>query len=357
VTSAAGVPVVYAGRRQIDLPVHRDIVVLDEWEALPRDLGEALEQATQLIILDPLSFPFESLAPRLWDVPMAVAVPPGIGSGELHALLGGPALSRLGFHDLVIGAGARWGELARTYHLPQANGLPFASTEASAAVLYLAEQAAIHQEVQAQLEARSARRRYAWALRTRAGKSAWSLEAGAVAEEFKRVATTVPRSASGSAVVLGCGSGEWLMVAKRAGFRVIGFDLNHAAVQRARFNYPEVRVHHPGLRPTGFGLHEAADVALVAGVLGTLNEEARLRMLSWMWAALRPGGSLVVLDDFVGDPGGGSWIPAAMLTAAMLEVTANHAVLEEARALRLEDDGFHRVGLLTYAKLGAAERL
>jgi SAM-dependent methyltransferase len=289
-------------------------------------------------------------------VPMAVALPTDLDCRELEALLGPPVLSRLGFHDLLIGAGDRLRELARTYHLPQTGHLDSDGTETATAVLQLLDQAALHQEVLAQLQARSVRRRDAWSLRTRAGKSAFNIESGAVALELRRIASALPWGTSGRAVVLGCGSGEWLMVAQRAGFKVTGFDLSQAAVQRAHFNYPEVPVRHPGLQPTAHGLAETADVALIAGVLGSLNQEARLRMLDWMWSALRPGGSLIVLDDCVGDRGG-DWIPADDLTAAILEATANHAVLEDARALRLDGESFHRVGLITYAKLGAAERL
>jgi SAM-dependent methyltransferase len=356
VTTEADRTVVYGGRWPVELPAEHGVALLDDWQVLPGDLERALDAAAQLIVLDPLSFPFESLTPRLWDIPMAIALPTDLDGRELQALLGAPVLSRLGVHDVLIGAGDRFDELARCYHLPQANRLDGDGTEPATAVLQLVDQAALHREVRAQLQARSVRRRDAWALRTRADKSAFNVEAGAVAGELARIASTLPWGTSGRAVVLGCGSGEWLMVGQRAGFKVTGFDLSHAAVQRSRFNYPRVPVRHPGLQPTAQDLAETADAALIAGTLGSLNQEARLRMLAWMWSTLRPGGSLLVLDDCVGDRGG-DWLPVTDLTAAVLEATANHAVLEDARALRLEGETFHRVGLITYAKLGGAERL
>lgn len=348
--------VVYAGRERVELPDDRDLALLGDRDTLPRDLAAALEPAAQLIILDPLSFPFESLAPRLWDVPIALALPAGMSTEDLHALFGSPALSRLGFHDILVGAEDRCAELARAYQLPLSNHLDPAGDGAPAVVRHLADQSALHRQVLAGLQGRRGRRRDAWVLRTRTGKSAFNVEAGAVQSELRRVASALPWGTSGRAVVLGCGSGEWLLVAQRAGFKVTGFDLSQAAVQRARFNYPEVPVRHPGLQPATHNLTETADVVLVAGTFGSLNHDARLRMLGWMWSALRPGGSLLVLDDFVGDRGG-AWLPAVALTDLVLEATANHAVLENARALRLEGESFHRVGLITYAKLGAAERL
>jgi len=356
VTSETGKTIVYTGRWPVDLPAHVDVVALDEWQVLPRDLERALDRAAQLIILDSLSFPFDLLPSRLWDVPMAVALPAGLDHRELDPLLGGPVLSRLGFHDLLIGSQEPCTELARTYHLPRAHHLDPGDGEPAAAVPRLVDQAALHREVHAQLQARSVRRRDAWVLRTRAGKSAFNVESAAVALELKRIAAQLPWGTSGRAVILGCGSGEWLMVALRAGFKVTGFDLSHAAVERSHFNYPEVPVRHPGTQPAAHGSAETADVALVNGALGPLNQEARWRMLEWLWSMLRPGGCLVVLDDCVGERGG-DWIPAADLTAAVVEVTANHAVLQEARALRLDGESYHRVGLITYAKLGAAERL
>lgn len=354
--SEADLTVVYAGRRPIELPAGPEVVLLDDWQALPRDLERALDRAARLIILDPLSFPFESLAPRLWDVPMAVALPDDPGFPELDSLLGAPLLSRLGFHDLLVGSPERCGAFARAYHLPRANCLEGVSADPAALIPTMAGQAILHREVLAQLQARAARRRDAWVLHTRAGKSAFNVESAAVALELKRVAAGLPWGTSGRAVVLGCGSGEWIMVALRAGLRVTGFDLSHSAVRRAHFNYPEVPVRHPGLEPATHGAAESADVALVAGALGPLNPEARGRMLEWMWSMLRPGGCLVILDDCVGERGG-AWIPVEDLTATIVEMTANHAVLQEARALRLDGESFHRVGLITYAKLGPAERL
>lgn len=354
--SEADLTVVYGGRRPVELPAGPGVVLLDEWQALPRDLVTALDRAARLIILDPLSFPFESLAPPLWDVPMAVALPGNLALPELDSLLGAPLLSRLGFHDLLIGSPEQCTGLSHAYHLPRGNCLNWGSVDPATAIPILADQAALHREVLAQLQARAVRRRDTWVMSTRAGKSAFNIESGAVALELKRVAAGLPWGTSGRAVVLGCGSGEWIMVALRAGFRVTGFDLSQAAVRRAHFNYPEVPVRYPGLQPAAHGSVEVADLVLVAGALGPLNQEARWRLLEWLWSMLRPGGCLVVLDDCVGERGG-AWLPVEDLTAALVEVTANHAMLQEARALRLDGESFHRVGLITYAKLGPAERL
>jgi len=357
VRSDSPVTVVYAGRRPIEPAATDGVVLLDDWGVLPRQLAEVLEGAGQLVILDPLSFPFESLPSRYWDIPMVVELPADLNPGRLTALLGSIAFSRLGFHDVLINAGDRFGELARQYHLPQAMRLDIDGSPGPATLAELIDQAVLHQMTLAQMRGRSARRRDSWGLRTRAGKAEFNVEAGAVTDELGRIRGTLPAGTPGRAFVLGCGFGEWLMVARRAGLDVAGFDLDHVAVARSRFNYPDLPVCHIALPPATPDLIEAADVALIAGVLGSLDGDARLGALTWAWSTLRPGGCLMVLEDCVGERGAAHWLPVADLNAAVVAVTANHAVLENARALRLEGESFHRVGLVTYAKLGAAERL
>jgi len=76
-----------------------------------------------------------------------------------------------------------------------------------------------------------------------------------------------------------------------------------------------------------------------------------------VWRRLKPGGSLLVLDDFVETDGPRSWLPVSQLLATVVEATGRHAVLEEVRALRYEGEGAHHAGLLTFTKLGNPETL
>ena len=96
-------------------------MVLDDREVLPRQLHQALTGAERLVVLDALSFPYESLDDDEWDLPMALALPPGLSFDARRALLGPPVLSRLGCDDLVAdGDAAGWGRwLADEFVLPR----------------------------------------------------------------------------------------------------------------------------------------------------------------------------------------------------------------------------------------------
>src|SRR5918998_716585 len=97
-------PVFYAGRfaeeaSEAGLPA--DHTVLSDWDVLPAQLSSALEPASVLVVLDMLSFPFESLTGDLVDVPLILLPPPGSDADFLAPVFGKAAFSRLGFFDRV----------------------------------------------------------------------------------------------------------------------------------------------------------------------------------------------------------------------------------------------------------------
>jgi hypothetical protein len=69
--NAAGRPVLYAGRfapRIEEAGVPEGCVILGDWDVLPARLA-AVEGASDLVVLDPLSFPFEALTGYLGTCP------------------------------------------------------------------------------------------------------------------------------------------------------------------------------------------------------------------------------------------------------------------------------------------------
>lgn len=92
--------IVYAGRRADD--VARDLHPIDDWQLAMPALYPLLDGCEELVVLDPLSFPFELLRPQDWDVPLVVALPADADAdaGAVTAL--GPAvLDRLTPYDRV----------------------------------------------------------------------------------------------------------------------------------------------------------------------------------------------------------------------------------------------------------------
>src|ERR687898_2950672 len=99
---AVGHPVFYAGRfvhRVTGLPEGCEL--LGDWDVLPAQLAAAMERAETLVVLDPLSFPFEALTGTQQDVPLIVVLPSGLDVGFLITVLGMQVFARLGFFDRV----------------------------------------------------------------------------------------------------------------------------------------------------------------------------------------------------------------------------------------------------------------
>ena len=102
---AVGHPVLYAGRfvdRVADTAgLPEGCELLGDWDVLPAQLAAAMEHAETLVVLDPLSFPFEALTGTQQDVPLIVVLPSGLDVGFLITVLGMQVFARLGFFDRV----------------------------------------------------------------------------------------------------------------------------------------------------------------------------------------------------------------------------------------------------------------
>ncbi|MEO9324938.1 hypothetical protein ABFT23_15695 [Nocardioides sp. C4-1] len=91
-----GARVVWSGRFADELPDG-----LDGWSTDAPALAVALDAADELVVLDPLSFPWRSLQGRR-DLPVAVRLPHELTADEVDDLLGRPLLRHLGRHDRVL---------------------------------------------------------------------------------------------------------------------------------------------------------------------------------------------------------------------------------------------------------------
>jgi hypothetical protein len=114
---AVGHPVFYAGRfvhRVTGLPEGCEL--LGDWDVLPARLAAAMERADTLVVLDPLSFPFEALTGTQQDVPLIVVLPWELDVDTLVAVFGEPVFARLGFFDRVATPESSvWELLCRRY--------------------------------------------------------------------------------------------------------------------------------------------------------------------------------------------------------------------------------------------------
>ena len=114
---AVGHPVFYAGRfvhRVTGLPEGCEL--LGDWDVLPAQLAAAMERADTLVVLDPLSFPFEALTGTQQDVPLVVVLPWELDVDTLVTVFGEPVFARLGFFDRVATPDSSvWELLCRRY--------------------------------------------------------------------------------------------------------------------------------------------------------------------------------------------------------------------------------------------------
>ena len=322
----AGATVVYTGRCRPELPP--GLPALDEWGALPRQLHEVLAGAGRLVVLDAPSFPYESLSEAEWDLPMALALPPGLGFDTLAALLGPPVLSRLGLHDLVAGDDATgWDLVADEFVLPRGRFVAAAGDAALVAHVTGGDPPA---------------------LGDRAAKAAFRAQADAAVAAAAGSST----GEASRALVVGCGRGAWAQVLARLGYAPVSFDLDREAVQEARRHFPGLAFHEFD-GDTGLGgAPDDASLALLAGTFTRLEPSVRARVLGQAWAGLRPGGGLLVLDRLVGEPGEPGWMAVSDLVAAMAEASTGEAALEDVRSLRLGGEALHGSGLLSFRKPG-----
>ena len=97
-----GVRVVWAGR-------HRDLVpegipALDGWSCTARALRDRLQQAGELVVVDPMSFPWEAVRYAELDIPTTVRLPPELDPPALDQVLGGVLLDLLSPMDRLLEA-------------------------------------------------------------------------------------------------------------------------------------------------------------------------------------------------------------------------------------------------------------
>src|SRR3712207_9235681 len=90
--------VVYAGRfaERVGTGVPERCPVLGEWDVPPARLAEALEWATDLVLFDLFSFPFEAMTWEQWDVPLVEVFPREFEAGFRAGVFGEPRFEPFG---------------------------------------------------------------------------------------------------------------------------------------------------------------------------------------------------------------------------------------------------------------------
>jgi hypothetical protein len=377
--------VIYAGRFARELAptgaVSEGCEILSEWGVLPRDLAAALKRATTLVVLDPLSFPFETMEGEGWTVPLVVAPPEGFDPDALTALFGPGLFGRLGPFDRVATADdALWEGLRARHDLFEGQRLRVGgSVEESAAELC----ALLLNETEAPnvlrdpyeeerfwaerggptsvaLGARSALHR-----RLGFDKAVHRAQAGALEPQLAGARAASAPDVPLDFLEVGCGSGRWAwgVLSGLPGARYTGAEGDGALLASAREGFPNERF--PGARfdrlegagrlPYG---DEGFDVVFGASAMRYLSAEEKAALISEMWRVAKPGGRIVLLEEFVAEerPAGvpaPSTVSISSFVNLVASATAGGVSLEHVETLRYPHDTLTKSAVISLAKLGA----
>jgi hypothetical protein len=99
---AEGRRVVWSGRVDIENAGSGPTGSLDAWTCDRTTLLAELDHATQLVILDAMSFPWETMRSADFDIPVVAVLPSEFDAFQLERVLGGPLLDRVTPYDRLV---------------------------------------------------------------------------------------------------------------------------------------------------------------------------------------------------------------------------------------------------------------
>jgi hypothetical protein len=320
---------VYIGR-DTDARTPPEWLALDEWDVLPVLLGPVLERAQHLVVLDPVSFPFDAMRTVDWEIPLSVRLPGDWDGETLMQLLGGPLLEQLTPLDRVaVDDHAVWDRLRQRYTWPL--GMRVRSTELP---------------VPGELGQRSSRPQKATYLALRR----------LVRPHLEAARALIPPAEHPSVLLVTDAVGLWAPLLSFSEGDLLGVSDQARNSEQAARDFPEW-TFATGL-PRRPQAAETVHVALCLLALCERSEAVRRRRLEQIGHMLRIGGTLILVDRFLQGAGGTSISAPSprQLLAELQQAWGRDVVLEHVETLRLPGDDLTSVGLFTVSKLGRPRR-
>jgi len=306
IPAAQGHRVVWSGRVDIENAGNRP-AGLDAWTCDRTTLLAELDHATQLVILDAMSFPWESLRSSDHHVPVVAVLPTEFDAFQLERVLGAPLLDRVTPYDrLVEGRPEVREQLQRISGLSDGEWL-----EESALDALLAEAPDPQQ---------------------RTAKWVWRYTASQLAESIDDAMAEV--TTDNPTLLVVC---EDEALARRLG-REPGRFLVHRTPTDERPGPPA-----------------PAHVAVV--LLDGLGADDRLHVLTTTFRRLRPGGRLIVCATVVGRPGHVDETPSLSdLTEELNLATGLGLDLRELKSLRWASEYLVRGAIVSATSLAVRQQ-
>jgi SAM-dependent methyltransferase len=370
-------PVVYAGRfahRMVELSERFD--VLGDWDVLPTQLSSTVDRATALVVLDPLSFPFEAVAKDRGDIPLILILPGEFDVAFLTSVFGKPVFEQLGFFDRVATSDmALWEELSGRYRWVESQRIEIRNTSPEEAAVEVCDRLEVEaaaptffgsEEYEAGVYWRECGDTLAFSAPYRtvlgahkdpaSGKAVHRVQDAVLEPQFAAARGARGEDVPFEVLEVGAGLGRWAAAFDPATTRFSGVDISEGMVEAARANVPAGRfdlIDEDLLFPYA---GESFDLVFSVGVMHHNPTKAKRALLSEMWRVARPGGRLLFLEDFVAKRRVARSIiyPMSVLkfVDVILEETAGQVVLEYVEAVRYPEDPFFRGGVLALTKLG-----
>jgi 2-polyprenyl-3-methyl-5-hydroxy-6-metoxy-1,4-benzoquinol methylase len=159
---------------------------------------------------------------------------------------------------------------------------------------------------------------------------------------YMRVVLDLLPTAPADVLDIGCGPGFGAKLMCMRGYNVTGFDFSERAVAFGAVLVPEARLFHADARllPQRAELHGSFDAATIIEVLEHIPPDFHAEVVRGAWAALRPGGVLVVS------------VPSTRLKPSRWDY--KHFEFHEVTTL-LERQGFHVAATVNQCQVGVLQ--
>lgn len=288
--------VVYHGNLPTPPPVP-SIRFLSSYETRPALLVERLRGADQLVILDPISFPYEFMTDEHRDIPIVVQLPPEPEDDVLSLVLGEQLFSHLTpFDSMVLDRVTRHDFYRKRYRIGSTRVL---STLSPALLTELASRPSVTAAASAHLRGLG-RDPSAWNLPSKLNKATYRLQSGVINSILReRPDLTAPRREVKALLAGRVSSGVLSMLPEGLVSAASVLDLDSEAVAARTVDWPDFGIAAIGPQLKLPFPPQQFDLVFLPWLYSGVKLDQWAQLTSEIVRVSRPGGLIVILDRFV----------------------------------------------------------